>query len=165
MPRCRLLLLLLLFPLAACERLERRVAQASVEVAVNEVRVTLRAVLAPGERLLVRTTRVEDGRATLVIEEAIAASRGATVQEILFREVAPGVWRGAEEMGEQWLAGVAFVRAVAAAGEARVEFAPTPGGASRGHEVRWRAEVWTPAEVRAAFGEVPDEGRVRRWVR
>jgi hypothetical protein len=158
--------LLLLLPLTACERLDRRAAHASIEVSPGEVRVQLRATPLAGERLLVRTTRVENGRATLIVEEALAATEGAAAHEMVLREVAPGVWRAEDALGEQWLSGVAFVRAVAAAaGEARVEFAPTPGGASRTHEIRWRAEVWSAAEVRAAFGEKIGEGRARRWVR
>ncbi len=157
--------LLLLLPLTACERLDRRSAHASVSVAPGEVRVKLWAAPLAGERLLVRTTRVENGRATLVVEEALAGSAGAARHEMVFREVAPGVWRGEDALGEQWLSGVALVRAVATTGAARVEFAPMPGGASRTHEVRWRAEVWSAAEVRAAFGEKTSEVRLRRWVR
>ncbi|MDP1579401.1 MAG: hypothetical protein Q8M02_03930 [Candidatus Didemnitutus sp.] len=113
--------------------------------------------LAPGEVLLVRTSRWTDEVLTLQIEWAISGM-GATTHAVGWQQKAGSeIWTIAEPALEQHLAGVALGRMEGGAQLLIIEFAPLPNRAKHRYRLEWTARVAIWSDVRAAFPDAPEQ--------
>lgn len=126
--------------------------QPSTETAVVPAPRTWRCaiVLQPGEVLVIRGTRREQGRVVLETEEILVGAAAQAGFDVEVRPRGVAAWQVFEPAIEQHLANVQLSRWAPAPRKLEVAFAPVPGANGRSYTLQWLAHIerWDTARKR-----------------